>query len=149
MVRCPRCGHENEPAARNCSNCRINLAWALENWDAEAAAQAQTARTEPEYDETRHHIWTGCAWFFVANLLLGFALVVLNSILFRSTRGEALQTINSILTAVPLLVNLVVLTYFAFTRPRFALGWLVAIGILLALVVIASLVFLAICFLSF
>ncbi len=33
MVICPRCGHENEDNSRNCTGCRINLLWALENQD--------------------------------------------------------------------------------------------------------------------
>lgn len=33
-ILCPKCGHQNDPSAMNCANCRINLEWALENWDA-------------------------------------------------------------------------------------------------------------------
>ena len=32
-VECPQCGHTNEPAAKRCVNCRLDLEWALENWD--------------------------------------------------------------------------------------------------------------------
>jgi uncharacterized protein YbjQ (UPF0145 family)/ribosomal protein L40E len=33
MIVCPKCGHSNDNAADNCSNCRVNLKWALENVD--------------------------------------------------------------------------------------------------------------------
>jgi hypothetical protein len=31
MITCPKCGHENSDSAMNCSRCRINLQWAVEN----------------------------------------------------------------------------------------------------------------------
>jgi len=31
MIKCPRCGYDNENSSTNCANCRINLQWAQEN----------------------------------------------------------------------------------------------------------------------
>ena len=31
MITCPKCGHQNEDTTQNCTNCRVNLEWALEN----------------------------------------------------------------------------------------------------------------------
>jgi CheY-like chemotaxis protein len=32
-VECPKCGHNNKPAAKRCANCGLDLEWARENWD--------------------------------------------------------------------------------------------------------------------
>ncbi len=31
MIKCPKCGHDNNDDASNCANCHINLKWALLN----------------------------------------------------------------------------------------------------------------------
>lgn len=44
MIRCPKCGTENHDTATNCSKCRVNLKYVIENWEqlqAESRAQAQ------------------------------------------------------------------------------------------------------------
>lgn len=82
MVECPKCGHVNETSAGNCSNCRVNLAWAIENWEQHAeaearreAAQAQQKRVARPAAEVGALLTAGLVVYF----LLGVPVNVLAS----------------------------------------------------------------------
>jgi len=50
MIECPKCGFSNQEDASNCSNCNVNLQWALENTD-QLIDEAEAKRRRDELDE--------------------------------------------------------------------------------------------------
>jgi uncharacterized protein YbjQ (UPF0145 family) len=50
MIECPKCGFINDEGAINCSSCRVNLQWALENPD-QFASDEEARRLREEMDK--------------------------------------------------------------------------------------------------
>ncbi len=50
MIRCPKCGHDNSDNAVNCSKCRINLQFALQNLE-QLKAQSEAEEQGKSFSE--------------------------------------------------------------------------------------------------
>jgi hypothetical protein len=91
MITCPKCGHENDDSATNCSHCRINLQWAVENYREEAQSREAEAATgqapAPAPDKGRLELALGALVIVlrltgvasVGLLLVGLALVLFDN----------------------------------------------------------------------
>jgi predicted anti-sigma-YlaC factor YlaD len=90
----------------------------------------------------------GSALFLVLNaILLGLYLVL---VYWSSMNTDPLITaVVTIATAIPLIINIALIIFLAFTRPWMALGLLGTIAFLLALVLVLSVLALVACFIIY
>ncbi len=117
------------------------LWWDGTRWQPEDAPRPQPApgtRQKPRPPGWWRDFWLGLAGTIVGNGLL-FVLV---SLLLRSDS----PTVQQIALALPWLVNLGLLIFFAIKRVPVALGMVTAYSVAFGLVLVAGIVFLAICF---
>ena len=102
--------------------------------------------------EKKRDFWIGFGlWFglnialYLLSLLLLFAIALVISAVFPQATGTSWMFFLPSLLA--LLLNVIALIYFAFTRRFIALGMLAAFGLVLLLSLLASLLFAGVCFL--
>jgi hypothetical protein len=113
-------------------------------WDAPhpsrlAAAGTQPApRRAPRPPGYRRDFWFG----FAGTVAVNIALFIIISTISAANYGQ----VGTVLGLVPWLVNIGGLILFAIIRPRVALGMLLAYGVAFALVLMAGIFFLVLCF---
>lgn len=97
----------------------------------------------------------GIAIFFGLNILMGLCSWGLRAAMFGVTYtpdgtntalADIVPVISCVLGALPLLINIGLIVYFAFTRSQVALGMLAGFGIALLITLCLGLIFTAYCF---
>jgi len=104
--------------------------------------------------EKRKDFWIGFIGWFVMNAALGGLSVLfsglLSSILANTNDFETISAITNylgiFLSCLPLLINVGVMTYFAYTRDQIAMGMLVAFGTVFLLVICLGIIATVACF---
>lgn len=115
-----------------------------------------TRKTYETEAEKKRDFWIGVGLFFGLNILLtacqwglGAGLITITSNFDSSIPDSSpLASIFAIFFyAMPWVINVGLLIYFAFTRSQIALGMLAGFGIALLLVICLGVIFTAVCFL--
>lgn len=103
--------------------------------------------------EERRDFWLGFIGWFVLNIgmaVLGvvgsFALVPLMSDMVFEDATTLMNTLSVVTSCLPLLINLVLLVFFAFTRAQVAFGMLAAFGVSLLITICLGVIATAACF---
>lgn len=105
--------------------------------------------------EKKKDFWVGVGLFFGLNVILSLCGWGLNAAMWsvmytpegtNTGLADIYPTISCILGALPLLINIGLIVYFAFTRSQIALGMLAGFGIALILVVCLGVIFTVWCF---
>jgi len=108
--------------------------------------------TRKEYaspEEKRKDFWRGFIGWFVLNgilCLIQFAAYGVLYGLLTESSSSAYPILSTIAGLLPLLINIGLIIFFAFTRSQIALGMLAGFGAALALVIILGLIFTVACF---
>lgn len=114
--------------------------------------------TRKEYagdEDKKRDFWIGFVGWFLGNVVLcllqwfGSALLLGMVGSFDQggdVDGALINALSVVLAALPWVLNLGIIIFFAFTRSQIALGMLAAFGAAIALVIIVGVVTLAACF---
>lgn len=96
--------------------------------------------------EKKRDFWAGVGLWFVLNIVLLLSIFPLNAFLYTILSYDAADLVALIVGLVPLLVNIGLIVYFAFTRSQIALGMVAGFGSALLIVICLGLFLTAVCF---
>jgi hypothetical protein len=114
--------------------------------------------TRKEYTdpaEKKKDFRIGIALFFGLNILLALCSWGLTALLFSSTLAfdssntqayNIYSVLSCVIGALPLVINIGLILYFAFTRSQIALGMVTGFGIALLITICLGVIFTAYCF---
>lgn len=114
--------------------------------------------TRKEYTdpaEKKKDFWLGVGLWFGLNIILSLCVWGANAMLLTgiSSSGDSSSTaydlysiLSAILGCLPLLINIGLIIYFAFTRSQIALGMLAGFGIALLITICLGVIFTVWCF---
>jgi len=113
-----------------------------------------TRKTYETNAEKKKDFWLGVGLWFGLNILMTLCSWGANGLLFSLLSSTAdynssfdiYSLVYLILSAIPLLINIGLIIYFAFTRSQIALGMLAGFGIALLIVICLGVIFTAACF---
>ena len=113
-----------------------------------------TKKTYETAAEKKRDFWIGVGLWFGLNIVLtlcswgaqGLLFGLLSSTVDYNSSVDVYTLVSLIMGAIPLLVNIGLIVYFAFTRSQIALGMLAGFGIALLLVICLGVIFTAACF---
>lgn len=105
--------------------------------------------------EKKKDFWLGVGLFFGLNIVLALCSWGLTAAMFsvmyapdgtNTMLADIYPTISCVLGALPLIVNIGLIIYFAATRSQIALGMLAGFGIAFVIVICLGVIFMTVCF---
>lgn len=104
---------------------------------------------DPEAQKKRKDFWLGVGLFFGWNIvLLGLGILLLGVLYNLDIPYDVVNTISTVASSLPYVLNVGLIIFLAFKRPQMALGMLAGFGIAIAIVVCLGLIFMAACFVN-
>jgi hypothetical protein len=119
--------------------------------NAAKAALVALGMTPPPLDpvlaQKQRDFWLGIGLFYAMNFVMWLIGVLIWAVIGGlSLTGTLADIVTGIIGFVPFVINLGVIIFLAFKRPRMAFGMLAAFGVPLAITVCLALAFGAVCF---